>query len=255
MYRSCYWNLKKWVVEGLDSSPISRAFLSAGVLNTQTSIDGIPNTTEYTVSYKSLQSIKHNTTDMGWKDFSTFKIKNNTGTVVNENGLEWTGTQYVDGVRGSLLNGINVSLPIYGPQVYYEVLLPYEDVFGNPQIGYGVPTPETRAPLLTVIGYNTYIQGYNKNHMVYLSTSAIPLCSNLTSQAGTNDPRGPDYTIETYWVNSQTWLNEWNRIVDVNITNGWMLSPTVFPYDLECYTNRGSYQASLLTTVHGLPYI
>ena len=109
-------------------------------------------------------------------------------------------------------------------------------------------TPEINVPLLTVKGYNTYIRGYGVNDTVYLGTSAIPMSANVATKFdGDNRP-----TIEDFYESTASWLDSWTAAVSDLVSTNQMLDPSIFPYDYTCYTNRGTYQASLLNTVHGL---
>jgi hypothetical protein len=120
----------------------------------------------------------------------------------------------------------------------------------------GIPTPETAAPLFSARGYNLYKPGYGRNSIFLppLYPGAISLASNAAIKATnfTNDPRP---TIEALYTNVATWSNTLNVAVANNITNGYMLNATIFPYDQNTYINRGLYQSNLLSTRHGVPLI
>jgi hypothetical protein len=117
----------------------------------------------------------------------------------------------------------------------------------------GIPTPETAAPLFSFRGYNQFQRGYGVNGGIppILYTSAISLASNAAVKATfANDPRP---SIQELYTNVATWSNTWNVAVDTNITNGYMLNASVFPYDQNTYINRCLYQSNLLINTWNIP--
>jgi hypothetical protein len=245
-YRSCYFNLKEWVSTG--NSPLDSVVPNPG--NYTVEKNGFPNSARYgsvNPPDATLQTISSTLPDLltSWIDFSNIVLPGNS------NGLPWNGTQCVTAPNVLLSDSYNTQYPVYSPSyLKYQVLLPIMDGLGNDYAG--LKTPEMGAPLMTVRGYNTYTQGYDSGDMVCLSSSAIPLSSN-SSVAFSGDPRPTN--INDLYGSCASWLSDWNNAVNNNITHGWMLSPSIFPYDNVCYTNRGTYQANLLRTVHGVPNV
>jgi hypothetical protein len=241
MFRSCYWYLKEWARTSVNalyqSDPNDSTCPLAGQVVTNT-FGGVPNANRYTVTGVTMVPIKTTTASMFWANLASF-------------GLTWDGTQYSSSTELVSTNNVNVSYPVYGPSLRYNVLLSISDFFtGGPGNDiFGVYTPEINAPLLTVKGYNTYIKGYNENSVVFLGTSAVPLSSNAAALYP-NDPRP---TIEDLFGTCATWLDSWTYSIDTLLGFNQMLDPGIFPYDYTCYTNRGTYQSLLLNTVHGLP--
>ena len=238
VHRSLYYNMKEWVASGLPTSPVSGRFPTIGQLQLDTN-GGFPGAKRYFTSGSTLQRVQKN---MGWPDLENIVVQDNS------NGLAWNGTQYYTAPYVVFPKNINTTYPVPGN---YTVMLPLTDSSGiGNDIG-GIPTPEMSAPLFTSRGYNTYIQGYDTGDMVYLGSSAIPLSANA-STLFTNDTRP---TINALYGNTSTWYTQWIDAVDENISNGWMLSSGVFPYDRACYADRGLYQSNLLHTVYGLPIL
>jgi hypothetical protein len=248
MYRACYWYLKQWAASGSPTSPLTGVHPVNGPIVAD-STSGVPNATVYYAYLDSLISV--GAASGYWPDLSTIAVKNNVGDVVNSNALVWNMHQYLQPSYVTETGDVNIQYPVYGPPLQYAVFLPLTDSSGTGNDIGGVGTPETKAALLTVRGYNTYVRGYNMDDMVCLSSGAIPLSSNA-SMLFTNDPRP---TINALYGNCTTWENTWTDAVDNLVTNGYMLPNAVFSYDNVCYTNRGTYQASLLNSVHGLPVV
>jgi hypothetical protein len=235
VYRSMYYNMKTWLTSGSPTSPLLSRFPSVGQLQIDTS-GGFPGANRYFSNGSTLQRVQSTANKMNWPDLSSL-------------GLPWNGTQYYSAPFVVFPQNINTNYPSSPGHIQYTVLLPFTDSSGvGNDIG-GIPTPEMTAPLFTSRGYNTYIQGYDTNDLVYLGSSAIPLSSNV-STLSLNDTRP---TINSLYGNCVTWSNAWSAAVANNITNGWMLPSGVFAYDSTCYANRGTYQAYLLNTVYGLP--
>jgi hypothetical protein len=234
LFRSCYYNLKKWVKSGTELSPIrdGRSFHPTVYPSLEQTFAEFPGSLVYTLDPRT--TLEGVSSEMAWPDLSSL-------------GLDWNGNQYVKGSQVNLRNSINNSQPVDPTFLVYAVLLPETDDIGNDKDG--LPIPEMAAPLMTVRGYNTYIRGYNKNDILASSCSAIPLALNpATRTAG--DPR---QTITELYSNASTWLAQWRGSVGTNIFYGFMIDPDIFPYDDICYTNRGTHQARLLVDVHGLP--
>jgi hypothetical protein len=239
LFRSCYYYLKEWVESGSIESPLLGKHPKVEP-PFRGSIDAFPGTILYQENLDTtIQGVYPTAVEMGWPNLSSL-------------GLDWNGNQYVPGSKVNLVSVLNNAQPVDATYFKYTVLLPRTFLGNGYNLGNdlgGIPTPEMTAALMTVRGYNTYIQGYDKNDMVCLSCSAIPLSSNASTQV----PGDPRPTIEERWVTCTDWLSTWDATISDNITNKWMLSSDIFPYDNVCYTNRGVYQASLLNSVHGLP--
>jgi hypothetical protein len=248
VFRSCYWYLKNWARTSVNLMAGETAPLFGTITNN--SFSGIPNTNKYFINDVSIVPVGTTTASMNWVDLSNIVVTNSVGTVVNRNGLAWNGNQYTPHEYVTVSDNVNTSFPVYGPGLQYTVVLSSSDEsFGGPGNDiFGVYTPEINVPLLTVKGYNTYIRGYGVNDTVYLGTSAIPMSANVATKFdGDNRP-----TIEDFYESTASWLDSWTAAVSDLVSTNQMLDPSIFPYDYTCYTNRGTYQASLLNTVHGL---
>ena len=257
IWRALYVHLKTFVSTGI--SPVNSYVPTLGSLQMDTS-GGYPGAVRYYSTGSTLQFPQATEAKMGFPDLSKIVIPNQavlnplTGAfsfITNDYGLDWIGTQYFEAPYSTLPNNINAAYVNYPGRVKYAVLLPKTDSSGIGNDVAGVPLPEMAAPLCTVRGFGTYIQGYNKNDVPFLTTAQIPLSSNAASRF-LNDPRP---TIQQLYTNVATWSNTWNVAVDNLISSNLMLGPSVFPYDKSVFLARGAYQAGLLNTRRGLPLI
>jgi hypothetical protein len=205
-----------------------------------------------------MQAIKSNASEMGAPDLRNLTTIDSAG-VPNTYGFPYPGdvfkrivtNRYTQSIRGT-----NTDYQVYGPVLDYPAMTTLFDSDGvGVPIG-GIPTPETTAPLFSSAGYNIYKPGYGASSLYApaLYVGAISLAANAAIKATnfTNDPRP---TITDLYPNVAVWSNTWNVAVSNNITNGYMLNASVFPYDQNTYINRGLYQSNLLATRHGIPLV
>ena len=247
--RSCYWNMKKWLRAG-GSSPIASKFPNVGQLrSTPGTYGGIKWNSDGT---SNLQSIKATSNAMGYSNLQNITTSLSVpglGDVPNTNGFEYLLPDVIGTIGNrSTIKGTNIDYFINGSSTFYPVLLPYQDSAGVGVYQGGIPTPESAAPLMSLLPYNPYIDGFGKNDMAAIATSAISLASNAATLF-INDPRP---TVNALYSNATTWGAVWGGAVATNIANGWMLG-NEFPYEQATYTARATVQAALLVALHGLP--
>jgi hypothetical protein len=189
-FRSCYYNLKAWVNNGTEISPLTQGISHHPTVypSLEQSFSAFPGSLVYTLDPRT--TLEGVSKDMEWPDLSSL-------------GLDWNGNQYVKGSYVNLRNSINNSQPIDPTFLVYAVLLPETNDIGNDKDG--LPIPEMVVPLMTVRGYNTYIEGYNKNNILASSCSAIPLAIDASSKVA-GDPRE---TITDLYGTASEWRQRW----------------------------------------------
>jgi hypothetical protein len=258
-YRSLYYNMKRWISNPSAANPLPSKFPKLGTLTANVQ----PLGTMWTSSNAQLQSIKSTFTEMGIPDVSnivTLGVKFSTGGTFayNTNGfppeldrLKITGSNYYR----QFIRGTNSDYQVYGPILDYPYRIPVLGNNGLVSIG-GIPTPETAAPLFSSSGSNRYQPGYGVKGDLFpnITTAVISLASNnvVRDYVFQNDPRP---SITQLYTNVATWSNTWNVAVANNITNGYMLNSTIFPYDETQYLNRGLFQSNLLASVWNIPLV
>ena len=251
--RSCYWNMKKWLRDG-GSSPIASKFPNVGqLISTPGTYGGIKWNSD---GLSNLQSIKATSISMGYSNLSnintTLPVPFSPYAIANTNGFEYLLDDIV-GVIGNrvTVKGTNIDYFVNGSSTSYPVLLPYQDAYGVGVYQGGIPTPESAAPLMSLLPYNPYIKGFGENEMAAIASSAISLASNAATKSilFANDPRP---TVNALYSNVTTWATIWGGAVATNIANGWMLGDE-FPYEQTTYTARATVQGGLLVALHGLP--